>query len=62
MKRKSNNLLTIKEVAAELRISERTIFRYIKSGKLKVIRLSKGHIVRIAEKDLLQFLKKHRTK
>lgn len=55
-------LLTIQEIAKRLKISERTIYRYIKSGKLKVIRISKGHIVRIAEKDLNDFLKKHRTK
>ena len=55
-------LLTIQEVAGKLRISERTIFRYLASGKLKAIKISKGHIVRIAEKDLIQFLKKHRAK
>ena len=55
-------LLTIKEVASKLRISERTIFRYLASGKLKAVKISKGHIVRIAEKDLNQFIKKHKTK
>ena len=54
------NLLTTKEVAKILRISERTVFRYIASKKLKVIRISKGHIVRIEEKDLKTFIKKNK--
>jgi len=53
-------LLTIQEIAKRLKISERTIYRYIESGKLKAIKISKGHIIRIVEKDLNQFLKKHR--
>lgn len=48
-------LLTIKEVAKILRVSERTIFRYIKSGKLKASKI--GHW-RISEKDLESFIKK----
>ena len=55
-------LLTIQEIAKRLKISERTIYRYIESGKLKAIKISLGHIVRIEEKDLNQFLKKHKTK
>jgi len=55
-------LLTIQEIAKRLKISERTIYRYIESKKLKAIKISKGHIVRITEKDLNNFLKKHRTK
>lgn len=60
--RKTNiNLLTIQEVAEKLRISERTVYRYIDAGKLKVIKLTRK-VTRIAESDLLQFLKKHKTK
>ena len=55
-------LLTIQEIAKRLKISERTIYRYIESGKLKAIKISLGHIVRIEEKDLNQFIKKHKTK
>jgi len=55
------NLLTVKEVADKLRISERTVYRYIEAGKLKVIKLTRK-VTRIAEKDLIQFLKKHKTK
>lgn len=46
-------LLTLKEVATFLRVSERSIFRYIHSGKLKA---SKIGYWRISEKDLKDFL------
>jgi len=59
--KKKINLLTIKEIAEKLRVSERTIYRYIKSGVLKTIKFSRK-ATRIAEKDLIQFLKKHKTK
>lgn len=58
----ATKLLTIREAAERLRLNERTIYRYIASGKLRVIRITKGHIVRIDEKDLVQFIKKHKTK
>ena len=55
-------LLSIKEVAKRLKISERTIYRYIEFKRLKAISISKGHIVRIEESELKRFLKKHKTK
>jgi len=55
-------LLTPKQTAKRLGLkSEWTIYRYIKSGKLKAIKLSARNF-RIEEKDLKQFIKKHRTK
>jgi excisionase family DNA binding protein len=59
--KKKTNLLTIKEVADKLRLSERTVYRYIKAGGLKTIKFSRK-ATRIAEKDLINFLKKHKTK
>jgi len=56
-----NKLLTPKQVANKLGVSEYTIWRYIKAGKLKSIKLTKRNF-RIEEKDLIQFLKKHKTK
>jgi len=56
-----NKLLTPKQVANKLGVSEYTIWRYIKVGKLKAIKLTKRNF-RIEEKDLIQFLKKHKTK
>ncbi len=42
---------TIRQVAAELQVSERTVKNWIKQGKLKVLRL--GHrTVRITEEEL----------
>lgn len=56
-----NKLLTPKQVAKKLGVSEFTIWRYIKAGKLKAIKLTKRNF-RIEEKDLNQFLKRHKTK
>jgi len=54
-----DKLLTLKEVAERLRVSERSVFRYIHSGKLKA---SKIGYWRIAEKDLQAFLKERGNK
>lgn len=51
-----DKLLTLKETAQILRVSERTIMRYLKSGKL---RASKAGQWRIKESDLEQFLEKN---
>jgi len=58
---KESKLLTPTEVAKKLRISRRTIYRLIEKKKLKAIKVS-FDIYRITEKDLNQFLKKHKTK
>jgi len=47
-------LFTLKETAKILRVSERTILRYLKSGKLKASKLGQW---RIKESDLEKFLK-----
>ena len=47
-------LFTLKETAKILRVSERTIMRYLKSGKLKASKLGKW---RIKQSDLEKFLK-----
>ena len=61
-----DKLLTLKETAKILRVSERTIMRYLKSGKLKASKVGQW---RIKESDLEKFLKensnvkrKHRKK
>jgi len=54
-------LLTIKEISKILRLSERTIYRLVEAGKLKAIKISRK-ATRIDEKDLNQFIKKHKTK
>jgi len=49
-----DKLLTLKETAKILRVSERTIMRYLKSGKLKASKVGRW---RIKESDLEKFLK-----
>jgi len=58
---KINNFLTIKEIAETLKVSQRQIYRWIEAGKLKTFKLGKK-VYRISESDLLQFLKKHKSK
>jgi excisionase family DNA binding protein len=50
-----NKLLKVPEVAKRLGISKRTVWRWIKDGKLKVYRLGEKTI-RIDEKDLEAFM------
>lgn len=47
--------LKVKEVAEELRVSKRTVFRYIKSGKLKAVKIGQWRITRT---DLNKFINK----
>ncbi|MCD6115310.1 helix-turn-helix domain-containing protein [bacterium] len=55
------NLLTPQEVAERLRLTRRTIMKYIREGKIKAIKLNR-RIYRISEKDLNLFLKKCKRK
>lgn len=50
-----DKFLTLKEVAKVLRVSERSVFRYIHGGRLKATKVGYW---RIAEKDLKKFLAK----
>ena len=56
-----NKLLTCEQVAKKLGVSIFTVYRYIKAGKLKAVKYTERNF-RIVEKDLNQFLKKHKTK
>ena len=47
-------IMTLKEVAKILRVSERTIMRYLKAGKLKASKVGQW---RIKESNLEDFLK-----
>ncbi len=51
--------LKVKEVAKRLRLSEKTVRRLIDAGELPVNRIRRT--IRIAEKDLNQFLKLTRS-
>ncbi len=51
-----DKLLTIKEVAKYLRVSERSVNRYIESGRLKASKIGQW---RIKQSDLEKFLKEN---
>jgi len=59
MSERIEKLLTIEEVADVLRVSTRTIIRYIESGKLKA---SKIGVWRIKESDVHLFLEETSNK
>ncbi len=54
-----DKLFNVEETAKILRVSPRQVWRYIESGKLKVIRLS-PRILRFTEKNIEDFIKKHK--
>jgi len=51
-----DKLLTLKEVAKILRVSERSVMRYLKAGKLNASKVGQW---RIKESDLNKFLEKY---
>jgi len=51
--------LTLKEVAAKLRVSERSVYRYIDSGRLKATKVGYW---RISEKDFKLFIEQYSNK
>jgi excisionase family DNA binding protein len=51
-------LLTVPETADALKVSERTVWRWIEAGELEIYRL--GRAVRIAEDELVRFLERLR--
>lgn len=54
--RMKDELLTLKEVAKKLRVSERSVFRYIHAGRLNATKVGYW---RISGKDLHSFLKQN---
>jgi excisionase family DNA binding protein len=46
--------LTVSEVARNLRVSNMTVYRLIKSGQLSAVRVGRGY--RIREDDVLRYL------
>jgi len=51
-------LLTLEETAKYLRVSERSILRYIEAGRLKASKIGQW---RISQKDLEEFLNKNKN-
>ena len=60
MAKEGDKLLTVKEVAEELRVSERRVTRFIQKGELPALRLGKDY--RIYRSDLDIFIQQKRTK
>jgi len=56
-----DKLLTSEQVAKQLGVCKESVWRYIRKGKLKAIKFTARNF-RISEKDLNQFIKKHKTK
>ena len=54
-----DKLLTIKEVAKYLRVSERSVLRYIEAGRLKAVKVGYW---RVSEKALEDFIKRNSNK
>lgn len=48
-------MLTVEEVAERLKVTPRTVYRWINEGKLKALKIQ--GIVRITEETYLNFLK-----
>ncbi len=57
---KGDEVLTTKEVADELKVSERRVRKWIRDGELAATDLGRDY--RIYRRDLDEFIKKRRTK
>lgn len=55
-----DQLFTVAEVAAHMRVSNMTVYRLIKSGQLPALRVGKNF--RIRGRDLFQYLEDSRTR
>lgn len=53
-----DDILTIEDVAKILKVSKRTVYRWIDSGDLKVARIGRK-TYRVFESDLNKFIRKH---
>ena len=52
------NLLTVKEVASVMKVSQKTVYRWIESGNLKAARLGRK-TYRVFENELMKFINKY---
>jgi len=60
MSNKQKEFYLVEELAEKLRVSNMTIYRYIKAGKLKAYKIGKEF--RIDKKEFQRFLNKVKTK
>jgi excisionase family DNA binding protein len=51
------NILTIKEICADLKVTRRTVLSWIKTGELRAFKLGSGRrLWRIKERELQRFI------
>jgi excisionase family DNA binding protein len=60
MLRVEERYYTPKEVAERLKVTTRTVYRWLESGDLRAIRFTREY--RISETDLKEFIERHRTR
>jgi len=60
LEKSGEQLLTVKEVAQEMRVSERRVTKWIQNGELVALNLGKDY--RIYRRDLDEFIARKRTK
>jgi excisionase family DNA binding protein len=60
MQQVDEQLYTPQEVADYLKVDVRTVYRWLREGKMNAIRFQREY--RIAESDLRDFLERHRTR
>jgi len=54
----NENILTIEEVSKVLKVSKRTVYRWVDSGDLKTARIGRK-TYRVFESDLKKFIRKY---
>ncbi|HEX2242797.1 MAG TPA: helix-turn-helix domain-containing protein [Gammaproteobacteria bacterium] len=57
--REREDLLTSKEVAAQLKVTPKMVLKLIKSGELRATRI--GRIILVSQFELTAFLDKHKA-
>jgi excisionase family DNA binding protein len=59
-KRAPSELLTVEQVAAYLRLNKLTVYRYIRLGDLRAVRI--GRVLRVRRTDVYGFLEAHKVR
>ena len=57
-----HELMTIKEVADYLRVSDATVYRLMRNGELPSIKFSAKRFTRIRRSDLNDYVERHTTR
>jgi len=48
--------LSLEDIAQEMHVSERTVYRWVRTGAIRAFRI--GHITRVTKEDLQKFVDK----